>query len=210
MTGRPERSRPTREETRRRVLSAAHDVFTTRGIEAASVADVAAAAGLTKGAVYSSFRSKNDLVLALMDEYVAERQREATALFDSAADADHALRDVGKHLVDAIHTGARWQRLLIAYAVSGQRDPELADALRTRRQRLRESLAAMIERVAERHGLTLPFPPDEAATVVLALSNGFAVEDSLDPGAVPDDLFGRVLAVLGTAGGATPGDTAMP
>lgn len=188
-------------------MAAAHDVFTTHGIEAASVADVAAAAGLTKGAVYSNFRSKNDLVLALMDEYVAQRQREATELFDSAADADHALRDVGKHLVDAIHTGAKWQRLLIAYAVSGQPDPELRDAMRLRRQRLRASLAGMIERVAEHHGLTLPFPPDEAAIVVLALSNGFAVEDSLDPGAVPDDLFGRVLAVLGTSGAGGTGGT---
>jgi len=194
------RRRPTREETRRRVLAAAHEVFTTRGIEAASVADVAAAAGLTKGAVYSNFRSKNDLVLTLMDEYVAERQREAAALFEGSADAGEALRDVGKHLVEAIHAGASWQRLLIAYAVGGHQDPAFTEALRLRRQRLRASLATMIERVAERHGLALPFPPDETATVVLALSNGFAVEDSLDPGAVPDDLFGRVLAVLGTAG----------
>lgn len=189
-----------RERTRQELIDAAGFVFAKHGYHGASVDQVAEAAGFTKGAVYSNFRSKNDLVLALMDEYVAERQREATELFDSAADADHALRDVGKHLIGAIHTGAKWQRLLIAYAVSGQHDPELADAMRLRRQRLRTSLAGMIERVAERHGLTLPFPPDETAMVVLALSNGFAVEDSLDPGAVPDDLFGRVLAVLGTAG----------
>ncbi|MGH3449752.1 MAG: TetR/AcrR family transcriptional regulator [Haloechinothrix sp.] len=189
------RRRPTREETRRRVLAAAEDVFGERGIEAASVDDVAAAAGLTKGAVYSNFRSKSELVLALMEEHVVERQRSATEAFDTS-DTGEALRDAGARLVAAIHTDAKWQRLLIEYAVRAHRDPEIRDALRDRRRQLRAALAGLIERIAERHGLALSFNPDESAVVILALSNGFAVEGSIDDDAVPDDLFGRVLAVL--------------
>ncbi len=177
------------------MLAAAEDVFGERGIEAASVDDVAAAAGLTKGAVYSNFRSKSELVLALMEEHVVERQRSATEAFDTS-DTGEALRDAGARLVAAIHTDAKWQRLLIEYAVRAHRDPEIRDALRDRRRQLRAALAGLIERIAERHGLALSFNPDESAVVILALSNGFAVEGSIDDDAVPDDLFGRVLAVL--------------
>lgn len=194
--GRTRRRRPTREETRRAVLAAAEEVFAERGIEAASVDDVAAAAGLTKGAVYSSFRSKNDLVLVLMEEYITDRQREITELFDTIADNREALRDTGAQLMAAIHSGARWQRLLISYAVHGTRDPAVRAALRDKRRQLRSSLATMIERFADERDLTLPFSPEEAAVIVLSLSNGFAVEGYLDPDAVPEDLFGRVLAVL--------------
>ena len=52
------RTRPTREQTRARLLRAASEVFATHGYDRASLDDVAAAAGLTKGAVYSSFASK--------------------------------------------------------------------------------------------------------------------------------------------------------
>ncbi len=178
------------------MLVAAEEVFAERGIEAASVDDVAAAAGLTKGAVYSSFRSKNDLVLALMEEHVVDRQRAAAEVFDDTSDTGGALRDAGARLVAAIHTDARWQRLLISYAVAPTGDPAIRDALRDRRRQLRTALAGQIERIAHRHGLTLPFSPDETAVVILALSNGFAVEGSIDEDAVPDDLFGRVLAAL--------------
>ncbi|MGH3739614.1 MAG: TetR/AcrR family transcriptional regulator [Micromonosporaceae bacterium] len=198
MTGEPRtgRRRPTREQTRQRVLDAAERVFAERGIDNASVDDVAAAAGLTKGAVYSNFRSKNDLVLALMSEHVAQRQADAVAAFQGAADTAGALREAGARLVAAIRSDARWQRLLISYAVRDDADADVLGAMRERRRELRTALATLIEKLADEHGLRLAFPPGEAAVVVLALSNGFAVESGLDPGAVPEDLFGRVLAVL--------------
>lgn len=198
MTAARTRRRPTREETRQRVLAAAEEVFTERGIDAASVDDVAAAAGLTKGAVYSSFRSKSGLVIALMAEHVAERQRDAAAAFERTADSGEALREAGNRMVAAIRSDAKWQRLLIAYAMRADGDPAVQDAMRERRRELRAALAGLIGRLAEEHGLQLRFSPDETAVVLLGLSNGFAVEGSIDPDAVPDDLLGRVLAALVT------------
>lgn len=198
MTAARTRRRPTRDETRQRVLAAAETVFTERGIDAASVDDVAAAAGLTKGAVYSSFRSKGELVIALMAEQVAERQRDAAAAFERTADSGAALREAGNRMVTAIRSDAKWQRLLIAYAMRADGDTAVRDAMRERRRELRAALTSMIERLAEEHGLRLRFSPEESAVVLLGLSNGFAVESSIDPDAVPDDLLGRVLAALVT------------
>lgn len=66
------RRRLTREEskanTRQQLLRAANRLFVRNGFVATSLADIAEEAGLTKGAVYSNFESKEDLFLALLQE----------------------------------------------------------------------------------------------------------------------------------------------
>ncbi|ACZ30655.1 transcriptional regulator, TetR family [Xylanimonas cellulosilytica DSM 15894] len=56
------------EQTRADLLAAAAKMFAEHGYEAASVADLAKAAGYTKGALYAHFGSKEDLFFALVDE----------------------------------------------------------------------------------------------------------------------------------------------
>jgi AcrR family transcriptional regulator len=58
---------------RRRLLNAALDVCAELGFDNASVGQVASAAGLTKGAVYSNFANKDDLFFAMMTAQVLHR-----------------------------------------------------------------------------------------------------------------------------------------
>ena len=62
-----------KELTRELLLDAAIEVFAQRGYHGASLEDVAAAAGFTKGAVYSNFETKADLFLALLVRETARR-----------------------------------------------------------------------------------------------------------------------------------------
>jgi AcrR family transcriptional regulator len=61
------------EDTRRRLLEAARRVFLKRGWFGTSLEMIVREAGLTKGAVYSRFKSKADLFLALLEERIGER-----------------------------------------------------------------------------------------------------------------------------------------
>ncbi len=66
------RSREARKEhTRGRILDAARRVFAVRGYHGTLMDDVAREAGLSKGALYVHFSSKEDLFLALLDEAAA-------------------------------------------------------------------------------------------------------------------------------------------
>ncbi|WP_235834727.1 TetR family transcriptional regulator [Actinomadura logoneensis] len=65
--------RERREQTRAALLEAAERLWAERGIHGASLDDVASAAGLTKGAVYSNFAGKTDLLLALVEHCTRER-----------------------------------------------------------------------------------------------------------------------------------------
>jgi hypothetical protein len=58
----------------------------------------------------------------------------------------------------------------------------------------------VIQRAADEHGATLALPVEQLATVLLDLSSGFAIARGIDPGAVPDDLFERLLALIAAAG----------
>ncbi|HYM55659.1 MAG TPA: TetR/AcrR family transcriptional regulator, partial [Solirubrobacteraceae bacterium] len=69
-------------QTRARLLEAAARVYARQGFGGATLDEVAAEAGFTKGAVYGHFGSKENLLLALMEEHLAGQVVEQIALFD--------------------------------------------------------------------------------------------------------------------------------
>ncbi|WIX99709.1 TetR family transcriptional regulator [Amycolatopsis mongoliensis] len=197
MTG-PQRRRPSRAETRRRIIDAATAVFARQGIAATSLNDIAAEAGLTKGAVYSNFTGRDDLVLTIMEEHMVERMDRATTVFAELADLDEATTEAGARLLAGIDSDATWHRLLLEYWGLAMRNPTVHSGLAERRARLRDAVTAAISKAAALHGVDLPLAPEHLAVVVLALSNGLAVERGVDPSAVPPTLFGDVLKLLVT------------
>jgi AcrR family transcriptional regulator len=58
-------------ETRALLVEAGLTVFAERGLELATLDDVASAAGFTKGAIYRQFPSKGAFLLALFEQYAA-------------------------------------------------------------------------------------------------------------------------------------------
>jgi AcrR family transcriptional regulator len=207
MTGSPRR-RPSRAETRRRIIDAATTVFAREGIAATSLNDVAAEAGLTKGAVYSNFTGRDDLVLTIMEEHIVERMDRATRVFAELADLGEATAEAGTRLLEGIDSDATWHRLLLEYWGLAMRNPTVHTGLAERRARLREAVTTAITKAAALHGVDLPLAPEHLAVVVLALSNGLAVERGVDPDAVPPTLFGDVLKLLVTPNAA--GSAARP
>jgi AcrR family transcriptional regulator len=73
------------------ILDAALAVFTERGFEAARVDDIAARAGISKGAVYLYFDSKDALLKGLIEREVAPSALRLRALAESGADAKATL-----------------------------------------------------------------------------------------------------------------------
>jgi len=62
----PERDRWHREEKRQRIVDAAREIFTLRGVTATKMSDIAAAAGLSHGNVYNYFGSKEELLYTMV------------------------------------------------------------------------------------------------------------------------------------------------
>jgi AcrR family transcriptional regulator len=189
----PRTPRPRREEVRTRVLAAAASVVAERGLAAATLDQVAAAAGFTKGAVYSNFASKDELFLALLEDQARDRVTRVETALAGAPDVPAALAAVGAELAGADPAG---QLLLVEFWQRAVRDPQVRAAFVASRRALR----ARVEEVVAGFLRTRPAAPgwDAAriALVVVALANGLALEALPDPGAVPQDLAAQVLGAL--------------
>ncbi|NHC22908.1 TetR/AcrR family transcriptional regulator [Nocardioides sp. IC4_145] len=198
------RRRPPRDEVRRALLDAAARTFARQGIDGASLDDVAAAAGFTKGAVYSNFGSKEGLVAALVDDRVsAYLDLGLAAVDDPAATLPERARALGDRLTAASDEQHDWHLLFLELWQRAVRTGRTDDSFVRRHGELRAAVAEAVAAHAEQAGAELPLPAASVATLLLALSNGLAIERMTDPAAVPDDLMGRVLALL-VGGGTGP------
>lgn len=86
-------------DKRRQILDGAHAVFNAQGFDAASMSEIAAAAGVSKGTLYVYFADKEHLFVALIErEREAQKQGVYAALSDDP-DLGHALASFGEGLV---------------------------------------------------------------------------------------------------------------
>jgi AcrR family transcriptional regulator len=190
------RVRPTRAQTRARLLKAAGEVFAERGYDRASLEDVVAAAGLTKGAVYSSFASKDELFYALMRERISERLELVAEAAERQATVEDITRDAGGALAKLISSQVDWQLLFIEFWARAVRDPDLRKEFARERRAARGLIARVLEERATEAKIDLPAPAEQLAVAVLALSNGVAIEHLADPDTVDASTFGVVLGLL--------------
>ncbi|MGI5165237.1 TetR/AcrR family transcriptional regulator [Spirillospora sp. CA-253888] len=185
--------RERREQTRAALLAAAQRLWAERGIHGASLDDIAASAGLTKGAVYSNFAGKTDLLLALLERYTEERlgSEVCDELRDTARPADQRLEQVGKAFARRLSgdDSRLVALLLMEFWLYGMRDYaagwRIADWHAERRGRLAQCLGD-VEGIAAA----------DRATLAIALDFGLAFQHLLDPERVPADLYATGLRLL--------------
>ncbi|HZO43795.1 MAG TPA: TetR/AcrR family transcriptional regulator [Methylomirabilota bacterium] len=190
------RTRPTRDATRERLFAAAAEVFEQQGIGGASIEAIAAAAGFTRGAVYSNFASKDDLIIAMLEDHVDRSVRHHLNLLErhrDPVDFVAALRESDRGRQDPLGRSPLLHMELILYvARSEQRRPELAKRLRARRALVADIIAAT-NRAAGRGQVV---DPAWAGPMLLALEDGFRLHRLIDPDTTPADSFVRAVSEL--------------
>jgi len=191
--------RPKREVVRRRLLDAALEVFAERGFDTANLDQVAAAAGLSKGAIYSNFTSKDDLFYAMMTEQVLLRVASVRSALAARTVDPHRpqdLRDIGDLLTEAFSEQREWRLVFLDFWRRAVRDEDVRARFIAHRRTIRDAIAESVQQFLGGDPPAGDFTVDDAVTVVLALSNGLAIEQYVDSSTVSDDLFGRVLVQL--------------
>jgi AcrR family transcriptional regulator len=180
---------------REALVGAAADVFLRRGFQAATLREIAAAAEMTTGAVYSNFDGKADLFLAVLEEKLDPR---LATMYEAARTAP--LNDVGPRVgeVFTVYLKERrgWLILLIEFWAEAASDPKLQPKFAQRHAGLRAAVGEVVAARAARLDYELALPADHMATLLIALTNGMAVELLADPAAVPENLYARALDIL--------------
>jgi TetR/AcrR family acrAB operon transcriptional repressor len=186
-------------DTRERILHSASRVFASKGLQKATLDEVASDAGMTKGAIYWHFKSKNDLFFALLDDRFRECTSPLMGEVDAAsrqalaADPLSAMTQMFKASVLRCTQDAEWPRLYFE-CVAQTRDPEVRSRLADFYDRgwalSREMTAAL-----KANGLVpAEADPDVAAVFWTALFDGLVLAwminaDKLDMDQLADGIF---------------------
>ena len=194
--------------TREKLLDAAAKVIGKSGVVGATLQDIATAAGLTKGAVYSRFDSKEDLLIELLDRRFEAGHAQLLAVLTSDLPMTERLAQLDKWHRGERGIGRLWATLELELSIAAARQPKLRRKLRDRQRRSREFLTQMVEKIADEYNLKLPLPPAEFAVVLAALSDGLLVHWLNDSKAVPDNLLARFI--FATVMVPSAGNTADP
>ncbi|HTR85689.1 MAG TPA: TetR family transcriptional regulator [Reyranella sp.] len=183
------RTRPTRDDTREKLFEAAASVFAEQGIGSASIEAIAAAAGMTRGAFYSNFEDKDELIIAMLENHVERslahhreilaRHRDPEALIEALRTADRS-RDDPLARSPLLHI-----ELILFAARLPKRRPALAKRLRARRELVAEMLSTA--KVAD---------PAWTSAMLLALEDGFRLHRLIDPASTPAGSFYRAVSDL--------------
>jgi AcrR family transcriptional regulator len=190
---RPKRRRA---ETVERLLDAALETFAEIGFAAASVEDICRRGGFTRGAFYSSFRTKDELFGALFARETARNlQLVQSQLTGIEQESDPVTVGVERCL-SAFRADRTWVLVLTEYRLHAARSLEAAAALQEHVAALNARLTELIESVTTRAGLTLTVPVDQLARAVLAVHDGVLLSHVPRTDDARDDLERTALLLL--------------
>ena len=190
------RTRPTRDDTCEKLFEAAARVFEEQGIGGASIEAIAAAAGFTRGAFYSNFASKDELIIAMLEDHVEQsirRNLDLLARHTNLADFIDALKTMDRSRQDPLgRSPLLHMEMILFVARAEKRRPELAKRLRARRK----LIADIVETASKANGKSGSRDPAWTAAIVLALEDGFRLHRLIDPETTPADSFLRAIGDL--------------
>ena len=193
------RGRPPRgdsPDSRRRLLEAAASVLSERGYRNATVDQIVAEAGLSKGSFYWNFAAKEELFLSLLDERIDRPARELMDI-TRAAPADAATAPgVSRGLADLLLRQRELVLLLHEYWSAAVRDERVRERYVKRQTALREGLATALATRHETTGVPLSLPAQDLATAFIALAEGLAMDALVAPDSVPEGLYGEILSLV--------------
>ena len=195
------RTRPTRDDTREKLFEAAARVFEEQGIGGASIEAIAAAAGFTRGAFYSNFTSKDELIIAMLEDHVEQsirRNLDLLAKHENIAGFIEALKTMDRSRQDPLgRSPLLHMEMILFVARAEKRRPELAKRLRARRQLITD----IVETTLKKSGRNAALNPAWTGAILLALEDGFRLHRLIDPETTPADSFLRAIGDLQRAVG---------
>lgn len=196
-----------RENTRAKLVRASLEVFVEKGVDGATVDDLAKAAGFTRGAFYSNFSTKEEVFTALFDEVTAELIGIAQTAVEaavaqgaphgagSAPDLDDA--DVMLAVFEGIRPFGRQWYLLYSDAIARSlRDEQMRAALAVQLERLRDEIGTMLTVRLEASEARALLAPEDLAQLLIGIFIDLMLREHLEQRDVTELAATTILGTL--------------
>src|SRR6266545_4141120 len=166
------------EETRTKILGSAIKLFSTRGFTAASVDDICAEAGISKGAFYHHFESKQALFLALLDGWLQTIDNAIEASKDKTApETFMQMTEAFPHIFETAGAGLP---MFLEFSLQASHDKKIWEASIAPYRRYHKYFTSLIKKGVE-EGSFVEVDPELAARMIVSTAMGLLLQSLLDP-----------------------------
>lgn len=169
-----------RAETRKRIIDAAALCFADTGYDGTAVAKICETAGVSKGAFYHHFASKQALFLVMIEQWLESLDDALAGMSLQADDAAGQLLSMSSVIGQIVQLPRQQLLMYLEFLNRAFHDPQVLEATTNPFRRYRRQIADVIER-GSRDGDFSPSTGDSAATIVIALAIGLLIQGFLDP-----------------------------
>ena len=212
-----------RADTRRRLLTAAAELFAERGVDGTSIDAIAERADRTSGAVYDHFGGKDGVLFALLDTWVEELGVVIGAELATATTLEERLGVLWRNVSEPVVGDDRWISLELELWAHAARNPDARKHLVRRYRGAWRGIVALADQSGDASpDRTGPSGPSERGTgpsgpseregvgpAVIGVLLGLELMRRVDPTTVTDEL--AVAALVGVVAGTTrTGDGSAP
>lgn len=167
-------------ETRDNILSAAVDLFSSKGYADSGVAAICHAAGVSKGAFYHHFSGKQALFIALLDAWLDGLEAEIEHIARTSGSVTESLLTMTGLLGGVFSQAEGRLPMFLEFWVQAARSPEVEDVLKAPYRRFRQRFAAIIQLGIDQ-GEFAGVDAELAASTLVSLAVGFVVQGVVDP-----------------------------
>ncbi|QDD62911.1 TetR/AcrR family transcriptional regulator [Herbaspirillum seropedicae] len=161
-----------REQTRERLLEAAHAVFMQKGFALASVEDISTAAGYSRGAFYSNFDDKTQLFFELLRREGESIDRGFQRILEAPMTDAAALEDELAAQYSRLYRDDKCSLLWMEARIVALRDEKFRAQLDGFLEERYRQITGFVEAYGQLTGTTLSAPPREIAIGLMALCEG--------------------------------------
>lgn len=176
------------EETRARLLEAAERSFAQKGFDATGVATICQVAGVTKGAFYHHFSSKQDVFMELLRRWLDRLDIQMAKLREDTASVPEELFSMTSLIQEILQATEDQFPIYLEFWTRALRDPTIRQELINPFYRYKDLFSKMVSNgITE--GTLKDVSPETAARLILALALGLLIQALIDQ---HGDDWGRV------------------
>lgn len=162
-----------RAQTRERLIAAAQEAIVERGVAAASVEYICETAGFTRGAFYSNFADKDELMAALVHHWFAEQlERAQQALAEATGGAGVGIADIPaavRLFMDVHAMSSDWGILTLELRLHALRTPAFRKVFAEAEAGITGVIGTTLTDAPTKNGLELTIDPADALTILASL-----------------------------------------
>jgi AcrR family transcriptional regulator len=168
------------EETHNRILTAATDLFSKSGYDATGVAEICLAAGVSKGAFYHHFPTKQAVFMELLNSYMNGIETGFNLMRQETHDVPQAILQMAEMVGSLFQTSDIHLPIFLEFWSQANHDPQVWEATVAPFHRYQSYFTEMIQEGINA-GSIQPIDAQQAARVLVSLAVGLLMESLFNP-----------------------------